>query len=122
MTQGFSGGDDIDRFTEAGVDVLRRNVYGLPSVADAEEFLCSLDRAGRQNALCENFNGRFRDECLNEHGVLSLADARRIIASWREDYNHHRPHRALGSLTPAAVRDRLTPAAASRSQPLGCSS
>jgi putative transposase len=64
-----------------------------------------------QNAVCESFNGRFRDECLNEHWFLGVADARRIVEAWRHDYNHHRPHSALGYQAPAAVRADLSRAA-----------
>lgn len=53
-----------------------------------------------QNAHIESFNGRFRDECLNEHWFVSLADARRTIEAWRLDYNRQRPHSALGYQTP----------------------
>jgi putative transposase len=53
-----------------------------------------------QNAFIESFNGRFRDECLNENWFLNLADARRIIEAWRLDYNSSRPHSALGYATP----------------------
>jgi putative transposase len=53
-----------------------------------------------QNAFIESFNGRFRDECLNENWFLDLADARQIIESWRLDYNSSRPHSALGYATP----------------------
>lgn len=53
-----------------------------------------------QNAHIESFHGRFRDECLNETWFLTLADARRIIEAWRQDYNTVRPHSALGYLTP----------------------
>ncbi|MCS9396500.1 IS3 family transposase, partial [Pseudomonas aeruginosa] len=54
-----------------------------------------------QNAFIESFNGKFRDECLNEHWFCSLAEARIRIAAWRRDYNEHRPHSAIGNLTPA---------------------
>jgi putative transposase len=54
-----------------------------------------------QNAFVEAFNGRLRDECLNEHWFESLADARRIIGAWRIDYNTVRPHGRLGNLPPA---------------------
>ena len=54
-----------------------------------------------ENAFVESFNGRFRDECLNENWFLDLRDARRTIAAWREDYNHVRPHGSLGGLPPA---------------------
>jgi putative transposase len=53
-----------------------------------------------QNAYIESFNGRLRDECLNEHWFLTLAHAREIIEEWRTDYNQRRPHSALGNLTP----------------------
>src|SRR6185437_12367462 len=53
-----------------------------------------------QNAFVESFNSRLRDECLNEHVFLSLAEARTTIEAWRDDYNHRRPHSSLGALTP----------------------
>jgi putative transposase len=53
-----------------------------------------------QNAHCESFHGRLRDECLNEHWFLGLTDARRIVEDWRQDYNQQRPHSALGYQTP----------------------
>ena len=53
-----------------------------------------------QNGLVESFNGRMREECLNEHLFPSLRHARRMIAAWRNDYNHHRPHSSLDGLTP----------------------
>jgi len=46
-----------------------------------------------QNAYVESFNGRFRDECLNEHWFTSLLHARAIIKTWRRDYNEERPRR-----------------------------
>ena len=54
-----------------------------------------------ENALIESFNGRVREECLNENWFLSVEDAREKIAAWRNHYNHDRPHRALGTLSPA---------------------
>jgi putative transposase len=59
-----------------------------------------------QNGFIESFNGRLRDECLNEHLFASLPDARRIIEAWRIDYNTRRPHSSLDGLTPTefAVR------------------
>jgi hypothetical protein len=53
-----------------------------------------------QNGFVESFNGRMRDECLNEHLFDSLRHARRLIAAWRDDYNQHRLHTSLGGLTP----------------------
>jgi putative transposase len=52
------------------------------------------------NAFVESFNGRLRDECLNVHWFLSLADARSKIETWRRHFNESRPHTALGWLTP----------------------
>jgi putative transposase len=55
-----------------------------------------------ENGHVERCNGKFRDECLHQHWFLSLADARRIIAAWRHDYNNVRPHSAIGYQTPSA--------------------
>jgi putative transposase len=54
-----------------------------------------------QNGSVESFNGRFRDELLNEHAFPSLSHARFAIEAWRLDYNLCRPHTALGGLTPS---------------------
>ena len=53
-----------------------------------------------QNAFVESLNGRFRDECLNEHVFHGLPMARRIIEAWRRDYNAYRPHTSLAGLAP----------------------
>jgi transposase InsO family protein len=60
-----------------------------------------------QNAYIESFNGRFRDECLNEHWFTGLAHARAVIEDWRREYNEERPKKALGGLTPAAYARTL---------------
>lgn len=57
----------------------------------------------QQNGFVGSFNGRLRDECLNEH-LPSLAAARRIIEAWRRDYNTVRPHSSLGGLAPPSLR------------------
>jgi putative transposase len=54
-----------------------------------------------ENAFIESFNGRLRDECLNVHSFVSIAHAQDLIDQWRRDYNDHRPHGALGHLTPS---------------------
>lgn len=54
-----------------------------------------------QNGYIESFNGKFRDECLNEHWFTSLAQARQVIADWRRDYNEVRPHSSCGRIPPA---------------------
>ena len=60
-----------------------------------------------QNAYVESFNGRLRDECLNEHWFLNLAHAQAIIEAWRREYNEERPKKALGGLTPSAYARQL---------------
>jgi putative transposase len=53
------------------------------------------------NAFIESFNGRLRQECLNQNWFTSLGDARQIIEAWREDYNEIRPHGSLDHRTPS---------------------
>lgn len=53
-----------------------------------------------ENAYIESFNGKFRDECLNEHWFVTMAQARRIIEAWRIEYNTERTHSSLGNITP----------------------
>jgi putative transposase len=69
----------------------------------AKVTLCFI-RPGKpiENAYVESFNGKFRDECLNEHWFVSLADAQLQIEAWRVDYNTVRPHSALADQTPHA--------------------
>lgn len=60
----------------------------------------------QQNGFVESFNGRLRDECLNETLFASLSHARAVLAAWKFDYNHHRPHSALGGATPAEFAEK----------------
>jgi putative transposase len=60
-----------------------------------------------QNAYVESFNGRLRDECLNEHWFMSLAHARALIEAWRREYNDERPKKSLGGLTPSQYAKQL---------------
>ena len=53
-----------------------------------------------QNAYIESFNGKFRDECLNEQWFETLVQARQEVARWRRDYNEVRPHSSLGRISP----------------------
>ena len=55
-----------------------------------------------RNASIESFNGRFREECLDQSWFTSLTEARRVIEAWRVDYNEQRPHTSLRMRTPAA--------------------
>ena len=52
------------------------------------------------NRFIESFNGRFREECLNDNWFMSLPHARNIIETWRTEYNTERPHSSLEDLTP----------------------
>jgi transposase InsO family protein len=60
-----------------------------------------------QNAYIESFNGRLRDECLNEHWFPNLMQARALIEAWRREYNEERPKNALGGMTPTAYAKHL---------------
>ena len=71
-----------------------------------------------QNGYVESFNGRMRDELLNETLFLGLDHARCAIAEWIEDYNAERPHSSLGYATPAAYAAELEKQRAARVQPV----
>jgi len=60
-----------------------------------------------QNAFAESFNGRLRDECLNANWFVNLADARRKLGAWRQDYNEARPHSQLDYLPPSEFAARI---------------
>lgn len=60
-----------------------------------------------QNAYIESFNGRLRDECLNEHWFFNLEHARQLIEAWRREYNTDRPKKILGGLTPSQYARQL---------------
>lgn len=64
-----------------------------------------------ENAYIESFNGRFRDECLNEHWFVTMDHARRLIERWRIEYNTERPHSSLGHMTPHEYARGLAEAA-----------
>ena len=71
-----------------------------------------------QNAFIESFNGKFRDECLNENWFLTLQEAREKIEMWRRDYNQARPHSALGYQTPEEFAAQAAARGASPPTPL----
>jgi putative transposase len=60
-----------------------------------------------QNGYIESFNGKFRDECLNQHWFETLAQARQTIKEWRTDYNEVRPHSSIGRVPPAQFAQTL---------------
>jgi len=59
-----------------------------------------------ENAFIESFNGRLRDECLNDEIFLTMEDAKHKLKRWRNDYNQNRPHSSLGNLTPSEYAGR----------------
>jgi transposase InsO family protein len=61
----------------------------------------------KQNAFVESFNGKLRDECLDEHGFHSIEHARATLRQWRQDWNEHRPHSMPGYQTPAEKAEQL---------------
>jgi putative transposase len=69
-----------------------------------------------ENGFIESFNGRLRDECLNVHEFTSMEQARTVLQSWQDDYNHRRPHGSLGNLTPSeyAMKGQKTDSEASK--------
>ena len=71
----------------------------------------------QQNGYIESFNGKLRDECLNEHWFTTLYDAREKVEAWRVEYNRERPHSSLGNQTPEEFRRSLT----ERKDPVGLS-
>ena len=80
----------------------------LESMGLRERGAPALHRSGQtvQNASIESFNGRFRDECLNGHWFRSYPATRRIMDTWRDDYNAVRAHSALGNRTPREFTHR----------------
>lgn len=71
-----------------------------------------------ENAYCESFNGKLRDECLNANWFASLSDAQRVIEQWRCDYNDVRPHKNLGRRTPSEFTKTLQDETTSTTQRL----
>jgi len=82
----------------------------LQSWAEGKAIHLAYIRPGKpiDNAFIESFQGKFRDECLNQHWFTGLPEARQIIEQWREEYNHERPHSSLGDLTPMEFAERAT--------------
>jgi putative transposase len=58
-----------------------------------------------QNSFVESLNGRLRDECMNAHWFLTLADAREKLEAWRRYYNEDRPHGAIGHKPPISLQN-----------------
>ena len=78
--------------------ILNIRIVQIQSVAQK-----SVELGGKpwHNGFVESFNGKMRDECLNREWFRDLREARTVIKSWRQFYNHRRPHSALGYRTPS---------------------
>ena len=72
-----------------------------------------------QNGYIESFNGKFRDECLNDHWFQTLHQARAVISAWRQDYNEVRPHSSIGRIAPARFAELHRRQAGDSAQPSG---
>ena len=73
-----------------------------------------------QNGYIESFNARLREECLNREELWTLTEARVVIEDWRWKYNHVRPHRSLGYITPNEfAQDEVGEEAKSQCRALG---
>ena len=70
------------------------------------------------NGYIESFNGKFRDECLNQFWFVNLLEAQARIETWRQDYNQERPHSSLGYQTPAEFAAQAAARGASPPTPL----
>jgi len=83
----------------------------LDQWASAHGIRLDFIRPGRpvENCFIESFNGKLRDECLNQHHFLSLAEAQHAIEAWRQEYHTERPHQGLGQRTPAEYAALFTP-------------
>jgi putative transposase len=90
--------------------------YSRAMEAWAYQYGVQLDfiRPGRpvENGYIESFNGRLRDECLNVQVFFALADVRKKLELWRQDYNQVRPHSSLGDQPPAVFARQWTTTAA----------
>jgi transposase InsO family protein len=92
--------------TDNGKEFCGRAMLTWAHQRDVKLFLIEPGKPN-QNAYIESFNGRFRDECLNEHWFTSLSHAKVLIEAWRREYNEERPKKSLGGLTPANYAHQL---------------
>ena len=102
----------LNRHAQASIGSINgvSRVAGRPEMTSKAMFLWSQSSGVKlhfiqpgkptQNAFVESFNGRFRDNCLNQHWLTSLEDAREIVDAWRMDYNQIRPRSALNYPSP----------------------
>ena len=110
LAEWTTGGGGLERLKTSGLPQTIKVDNGsefiskvLDSWAHRHGVKLEFSRPGKptDNAFIESFNGRLRQECLNQNWFLSLADARETIENWRQDYNEYRPHSSLGQQTPS---------------------
>jgi len=92
--------------TDNGKEFCSRAMLTWAHARGVQLFIIELGKPN-QNAYIESFNGRFRDECLNEHWLTSMRHAQVIIEAWRREYNEERPKKSLGGMTPVAYARSL---------------
>jgi putative transposase len=92
--------------TDNGKEFCGRTMLSWAHEREVKLFLIQPGKPN-QNAYIESFNGRLRDECLNEHWFVNLLHARSVIEIWRKEYNDERPKKSLGGLTPSAYAKKL---------------
>ena len=92
--------------TDGGPEFTSRVFMGWMHTNGIEHLLIQPGKP-TQNAYIESFNGKFRDECLNEYWFETLSQARVAINKWRKDYNEVRPHSSCGRIPPATYAQRL---------------
>jgi len=97
----------VDDATHEAVAIVPEHTIGGDHLTRVLYGICSQPGKPNQNAYVESFNGRLRDECLNEHWFTSLPPARAVLESWRREYNEERPKKSLGGLTPAQYAKHL---------------
>jgi putative transposase len=92
--------------TDGGPEFTSRVFMGWMHTNGIEHLLIQPGKP-TQNAYIESFNGKFRNECLNEQWFETLAQARKVISAWRRDYNEVRPHSSCGRIPPAIYAQKL---------------
>ena len=102
----------VDDATHEAVAVMAQHSIGGQQLTRMLDEVCARRGKPHQNAYVESFNGRLRDECLNEHWFVSLPHAQAVINAWVREYNEERPKKALGGLTPASYAKQLAAKAA----------
>ena len=92
--------------TDGGPEFTSRVIMGWMHTNKIEHLMMHLGKP-TQKAYIELFNGKFRDECLNEQWFETLAQAKKAFADWRKDYNEVRPHGSCGRIPPEIYAQKL---------------